>query len=315
MGKTIELTKEFGLKEGYLKNKEVWLKPIPDKNMTLITQDKRNSIHAFMYEGATIEWCVPVNERLDLYDPFASKDKKGSNEDERAYFEGMLGLNLKITSSPDCYWRTDKAKVKITKDASVMQMGVRFDMSNPEDVIRIKILGMQRDIAPNWEEKDNRPHYKWVLVDAEIVDNKKKKDTDSLVEAFTHFGSIKESLEKMKDFLTIYYMTNKEFKEVPANATSTFLQNELRDIIDNNRDKYLEIVDDPDKDMKLLILKGIGVGAIQKIGVNAYAFPGDSKKYTLEQLINHLNLAKENSDDIYMQVVAQIDMVSKPKKK
>jgi len=186
MEQKIEATREFGLEKGYLQEKVIWLRPIPDRSMTLMTKDPRNSIHSFMYEGAVLEWPVPLNERLDVMDPF-----KGNSE-ERKYFEAMLSLNLGTAKTPDCYWLKPEAKVVIKKEASIMSTGVRFDMSNPEDVLRVKILRMQREVAPDWNSKDI-PHYKWVLIDEEVVDTSKKKVTDMTVKVWSHYGGISEN--------------------------------------------------------------------------------------------------------------------------
>lgn len=299
------VTREDGIKKGFLKNKKVWLKPNPGKKLTLITST--DTIHSFTYDGASYEWCLPQNNNLDYFNPFDS-------DEERFYFEDLLGKDLSTNRGPSCFWNSDNpdARVSLVVDASIREIGYELDLSNPNDVLRYKVLKMQHDVAPSWEKRNDRMHYKWVLVDSEVEDTTKKKNADAKIEAYTFFGSIKEHKEKMVDFLTMYFMNTKRYEEVPDDMTTNALISHIETILEKDIKGFNDTASDKDKETKLLIIKGVKIGAIEKYGVNSYGFPGDHK-WSLGEFIDILKSYKENQDEQYLKLIARLD-ISKNKK-
>jgi hypothetical protein len=299
------VTREEGFKKGFLKHKKVWLKPIPEKKLTLITGG--NTVHSFTYDGATYEWCLPQNANLDYFNPFDS-------EEEQHYFEDLLGKDLSTNRGPLCFWNSENAEsvVSIIVDASIRSIGYELNMESPNDVIRYKILKKQHDIAPSWEKRNDRMHYKWMLVDSDVEDTTKKKEADLAIDAYTFFGTIKESKEKMSDFLTLYFMNNKEYKEVSEDTTTAVLMSQVQNIVQKDIAGFLETSTDPNREQKTLIIKGLKIGAIEKHGVNSYSFPSGIK-YTLKEFVEILDSYKENQDEEYLKLIARLDVHSNKK--
>ena len=304
---------EEGLKKGYLKSKKVYLKPIEGKRMTLIAQSD-NSVHSFMYDGATYDRCLPLNARGDFYNPFDS-------DDEKDFFERLTGKELRADSSnPKCVWVTGAdggtgmnitIKVKFNVDTTIKTQGFEFDLMNPNDVLRLKIAKMQWDTAPSWENRHDKPHYVWAIVDGQEEDLTKKKLALTSTRAYIEFGKIQDNKDKMIEVLKLYYMNSNLNKDVSNDISSNALITEIQNIIEKNIEGFLKVVEDPDKDTKVLILNGIKASAIEKFGNGTYCIP-NGIKYSLEDFITFLNVAKDrkDTDDTYLTILARIDLAN-----
>lgn len=289
-------TRESGLKDGYLQNKIVNLKPIPRGNK-MITDPAHSGY--FMWEGASKQFCLVTNKYGMLLNPF-------KNEDEERFFSQILDIDLNIYKKQNNFWHT--FYVKISKDHKLMSSGVSFDLSDPMDNVRVRILKQQKEVAPSWEERFDRIEYKFALVDEgheEIVQN---MELDMMEEIFTYWGEIKSSVKKMRDFLSVYWMTKKTTKEVPADATKEFLTSEIKKIIDGDKSGIHSIIKNEDLQTKLFISRGVRAGAIIKEGVGTYYTTGnEDQKYALTEFIEHIKFLKDSTDPIYLKIEAQIN--------
>jgi hypothetical protein len=300
-------TKEEGFKKGWLKRKKVFLKPLEDHGMTLIAKDK-DSIHKFMYEGASRGYCLPFDPKMGgLIDPFESRE-------EKEFFEQMTGeKDLGVSSDPNCYWT--KFKVRIKKDPILMKIGEEYDLSIPQHVLAVKILRFQDEIAKSAEEArvKNYKHWKFVLVDEDYEKSITTRKINTEAEAWMYFGSIKDSLEKMEGFLRVYIFNNKVFADVPQDPTTNFLMTEIEKIIKTDVKAFLQTANDPDYDIKLFIIRAIKLGAIEKNGVNSYCLPGEAK-FNWVEFVEYVKRIKEIEDedpsDLYKKIIARMDLTT-----
>jgi hypothetical protein len=295
---------EDGFKKGWLKKQKVILKPIEGHGMTLIAKD-RDSIHAFMYENASRGYCLPFDPKFGgLINPFESNE-------EKEFFEQMTGeKDLSVSSDPNCYW--NKYRVRIKKDPVLMKLGEEYNLSNPQHMLAVKVLRMQDEIACSAQEarEKNYKHWKFMLVDEDYEETLNTQKINTEQEVWFHFGSIKDSIEKMEGFLRMYNVNNKLFGEVPQDPTSGMLMKEIEKLIRNNPKSYLTTANDPDYDIKLFIIKALKVGAVEKHGVNSYSVPGEAK-YSWEEFVEFVKRAKELEEedihDSYLKICARID--------
>lgn len=290
-------TVQEGLEKGFLEDRKVYLKPIP-RGGKMITDP--NHTGYFMWEGASKQYCLAVNkDNNELLNPFR-------NEEEKKFFSEILDIDLNIHKKEDNFWHT--FYVKITKDHKLMNDGVIFDLKDPMDNLRVRVLRQQeREIAPSWDKRFERMTYKFALVDEDYEDETSAKEMDIMEEVFTFWGSIKGSPKRMKEFLGVYWMVKKSLKNVPQDATKDFLTTEIKRIIDEDMDTVHSVIKDPDIEMKYLIFKGIQAGAINRAGVNTYSLVGDETSYSLPGFIDHLKFLKESTDPIYQKLEAQIN--------
>jgi hypothetical protein len=290
------ITKEEAFDKGYLQKKKVFLKPI-SKSGGMVT----NPIHVayFQVEGASNWFQLPKNERGAFVNPF-------KDEEEKAYFEQVLDVDLGVHKKKDNFWHTFFVKVK--KDYSLMHNGYEFDLADPLDNLRYRVAKLQGFIAPDWESKHNQGDFRFALVEEGYEEQKELSDTNKITEAYMLFGEMRNSVTKMSDVLGVYFMEKHEMKLVPTNADKDFLQKELGKIVENETDLFLKIVRDPQSKIKNLIHRSIRGGAITKEARNKYGIPGEGTSYTYQELVPYLVEAEETKSDLYLKLVAQVKM-------
>lgn len=289
------ISKQEAFEKGYLKNKKIKLKPVIRGGQ--MVNDKAH-VNFFQYEGASNWFQLPVDDRNQLVNPFQS-------DEEKEFFEAQLDTDLNIHAEVSKnFWR--KTFVKVIKDYNLMHDGYIFDLSDPMDVLRYKITKEHPNVAPSLENQYAKPSYRFALVDEEVEEEKKAANTQDVTDAYIHFGEIRNSAPKMRDFLGMYFNEKNEFKFVPADADKQWLQKEIKDIIETDLKTFLQLKDDEDAPTKLLILQGIKAGSIVKEGRNKYTILGEGVHYTYQELIAYLKGAAETKEDVYLKLKAQI---------
>lgn len=289
------------IKEGYLEDKIVYLKPSPRSGKMIKSP---SHVGYFMYEGATINFVLPVNSRGSLVDPFKSRE-------EREFFEKELGVDLNIHKKTDNFWNT--FRVKFLKNPISMYDGEKFNLADPMDNLRVRVLRLSPDVAPSWEERFKSPVYRFALVEDDYEENKAAVEAQKLQEIWKYFGSVSNNWTKMYEFVSVYLATKKAVATVPSDATKEWLIKEMTHIIENDQDGYLKIVKDKDFEIKAFILNAVSVGAIEKTGVNKYVIPGESTSWSLNDFVAYMTQLKEDSDDVYLKIKAQLNLKKKGK--
>lgn len=291
------MTKEEAIAKGYLENRIVYLKPSPRKGK-MVTEV--NHIAYFMYEGASINFVLPYeNNRKVLVNPF-------KDSEERKFFEQELAVDLNPYKTQENFWF--KFRVTFTKSPISMNEGLKLDLSDPLDNLRYRVVKCNDIVAPSWEQRTDKPSYKFALVDEHYEEEKASSDLKIYEEMFTFYGSIKNSTKKMKDFLNVYILETKQLKDIPEEADSKFLQREIKNVMDTDKNGFLRVAHDKDYDIKLFINKAVKAGAIDKHGVNSFSIPGIGTKWGLLEMVNYLKVLKKNTDDTYLRIEAQIQM-------
>lgn len=289
------VTKEEAFKEKYLENRIVILKPIPRGGKII-----KDSTHTgyFMWEGASIYLSLPLSSRGDLVNIFKT-------DEERRYFEHVLDIDLSVHKSRNNYWR--KFTVRIIKDGMLMTFGKKFDLSDPMDNLRWRVLKTQEIIAESWEKRYTKGHYKFVLVDENHEEDQAEVSLNEMEQVFTFFGGIKNSPKKMREFLRAYLLEVRSSKIVPDDAEKSWLTKEIKDVIDNDRSTFLRLSKDTNLELKQFIGNAVRIGAISKEGINKFIIPGiDNLTFSHTELISFVKKAKEETDDIYIKIDTQI---------
>lgn len=253
---------EVSLKNKYLKNTKVILKPTPRSGG--IIKDKDHKMF-FMMEEAISEWKLPLSRKNgQLVNPFESKE-------EQEFFEKEIGTDLSIYKKENNFWWD--FKVQVVKTPKLLDEGMVFDLSDPIQALKVKVLRLQSDIAPSWELRKKRPQYRWVLVDNNQTIIESSSKADIIAEAYANYNKIKNSESKMREMLEVYGATKGLTSIVPKDVKKEFLKTELFNIIQKNPEGYVEIINDKYFDMKLLVNAGVRCGAIERFG-NKYTLPG-----------------------------------------
>ena len=157
---------------------------------------------------------------------------------------------------------------------------------------------------------ERRTFYRWRKNGLKIVDEDEKIKSevskgDKLRKAYKISGKLSTDRQAMIDYLTIIG------KRPGGNSKIEFLISEIDKQIDSNLNQFLDILEDPDYDTRLLIAKAIQIKAIIKDNNGKYRLPeGDelckvTERNNLSTVINYLNdLANQ---DIRLQLEALVE--------
>ena len=271
-------TIELGLKKGYLRNQKVYLKPIEGKNLTVITGVKgvNNPINGFMYEGAVVDWCLPMKQTGDFYDPFDSIEEREFFEDKSRsgldFKEGDLNIykrENKITGELN-FWIN--FEYRIHKNQGVVDSDTVLDvldLSKPMDYIKYKVCLTNSmaggQVAPSWAERNNQGTYRIVLIDSKDEDEVSANKADKLAEAWKFYTTVQNSSTKMRELLTVYWLENRKATRPAEDANLEWMKKELSKIINENVDNFLGLISS-NYDEKLLINKAMSYGIIKMNG-------------------------------------------------
>lgn len=296
--------RNYGLDKGYLKKSKVFLRPIPERGMTALVKSQSHSSF-FMHDGATFSTPLPQNERGNYPNIFKTSD-------EQRFFETILDADLNPNKKVDNYW--ENFKVKITKDSSFLQRGAEFDMSDPNEVIMVKVLEYCPIVSPTWGDRFSKVSYKFALVAEDHEETVATKKLDNNAKIYKYYGNIEHSIEEMRNFMEKYHNEKKEFKEIPTNIPEKNIKQMIEQAIDTDPATVLEIINDPRADKKNIVVKGVRCGAIKKLGVNTYQLAGDDKPYSYSEFIDYLERLENITDDSYFRLTEQIRIAEEKKK-
>ncbi len=296
---TNKISTKDAFQKGYLENKKVYLQPII-RGGRMVTQPEH--VAYFQYEGASNWFSLPVDTRNVLINPF-------DTEEEKEFFEGTLDTDLSIHKKLDNFWHT--FYVKVVKDYVLMSEGFEFDLADPIDNLRYRVIKHQPSVAPDLEHKYHRAEYRFALVEEGYEDEQATDTANYLIEAYTYLGTIQSSAVKMRDFLGLYLMETNADKLVPMDADKKWLLKEIKQVIEKDIKGVLKLAKDSKWENKKLIFDAIVADAIIKEGRNKYKLPGEGVSYTYPELIKYLEQAEKIKSDVYLKLKAQVKMYKK----
>ena len=242
--------------------------------------DPNHVLYGGMAESATRTLTVPIIASTGSY-------KNVLTNDEKAFFENLLGLNLSVHNKVENYW--DNYSVILDKN------GTTLDLSNPDDYIKYKVLLANNNIiCPSLQELNDKPlaTYQYVLVEEgtemTLATDKRKTRT----ECYKLVGKSEDDFATLK---TVVEMLEK--RPISDDTDQTFLVNKLDDLIDSNYKEVYKVLTDPALPTIVLIKKGIAKGAVIKMGDFYYLKSGKSK----------IPMCPEGKDPVLQQAVIYLN--------
>lgn len=285
-------TKTFSKKVQALMGKKFVVRPIRRKG-GWVPPDHDSS---FMNDGSRMGIVVPVMAGNVLKNPMPEFTK----EDiillaEELGLPDHQKLNIHV---PKSFWRGNTVFLD--------RNGLHLNTSNIQDLIKFLILRSDTDrIAPNWSTRFDRGTYKFALVEEGEELHDKVSNLEEKKNAYILLGKMDTNIEKMKDFLYVYYLTKKDAKRPPKNATLDQLKNEIGRIIEDDLKNYLSILEDENYTLKLLIQKSVEIGALRR-DKHLYSVPGSDRPIgVIEDLIQYLDDPK--NQDLRVKLMHQIE--------
>lgn len=254
----------------------------------------------FMNDGSKNGYVVPVLPGNILVDPL-----KDFTLDDRASFAEELGLpdvQSLNTHTKKNYWRGNT----VTVDRN----GLYLDCTQTMDFVKCLILKSDgENIAPSWAERFDKGTYKFALCEEGEELHDKVSNLEDKKNAYIYLSKMDKSVDKMRDFLYVYYITKKDAKRPPVSASVDWLKQELGRIIDDDLQVFLGIANDKEYNIKLLIQKSLEIGALMRDRHN-YSLPGSDRPIgVLEDLISFLDDPK--NQEVRIKLVHQIENATK----
>ena len=296
---------EEGLEKGYLENRKVFIKPIVGNQPLLVNQ--KNHQMQFMGEGCKWGYMLGINERGELLNPFNS-------EEERKYFEKIWGRSLNHRDFNDNYWTSSHSAVYIEKSQELMAGRKYYDLSNPEDNLKYRVLkSCKNDFAIGREDYDTNPYRKFILVDEDNDVQESSTKLKDYTDVYIEIGKIRSSKTEMIKFLTLYYAMKRTGKVVPEDNKIEWYESEVMNCVEKDFETCKRVIDDKDRDIKTLISSGLLKGAVERVGVASFRLPGMAESYTMDNFIKVLIQMKEETDPLYMKLIAQTETSNRKK--
>jgi hypothetical protein len=290
------MTLKEAKEKGILQDKVVYLKLIPKPNS--LTSDPNSPAYGG-FDGSTRGLTIGSDERNKLIDPFSS-------DDERAFFEGITKQNLSVYTPNNEYWKD--WTYDAVKDPAFIKIGKKFDLSDPNQMLTYKVLLTNKKlVCPSMESYKvfPSPFYEFIFVEEGYEETKASVAMDEKKRMFIFYGKIEDSPTKMRNFLNVYYATNLKTNVATENMSKEALQNEISKIMEDDKDGYLKLIDDPNYETKVFILQAIDVGAVTREGFT-YKITGETTDFSYSELTEFIKKIKIDKDLLYGKIEAQI---------
>ena len=263
-----------------LKNKTVIVRFLPKEGSII---DKHHVLFGGMAETAVKTFTVPVIASTNTL-------KNVLTNDEKAYFENLLGVNLSVHNKKDNYW--ENFKVRLIKSDNYL------DLSNPEDYIKYKVLLANSNfICPSMKDYRERPlaTYQYVITsegdELEMAGDKRK----TRAECYKLAGKIENDFHTLKAVIELL-----DKRPLSDKTSIEFLANKLDEFIDSNPMGTYKILTDKTLQSIVFIKKCVGAGLISKNG-DFYYIKSDKHKIPMceegkdpdiKQAVKYLNNPK-----------------------
>lgn len=282
-----------------LRNERVNVRFIP-KQRGMITNPK-HVLYGGMAEGVGRTFVVP---RL----------KSGTyvnvlTNDEKAYLERIMGLEddaLSVYNKTNNYWddtnQQGVSKVTLTKGDNF------FDMSDPEDFIRVKILLAWKDIvAPSMQymEDHPKPTYQFVLIsegDESLTERNKMNNT---MKCYKEYGKVENDTETLR-----FIVETLTGRPTSKTVKIEWLQSKINELIQADSKLFLKAITDPLIEVKVLIRKAVEKGVIANRDNHYYLREDNSplceanEESTLTMAAKYLSAAKRQ--DLLFSIQAKV---------
>ena len=284
------------IEDGFLSEKKARLVAVPRDGAMI---DDKAHVGYFMYDGTKIRFVLTKSRsKRTLYPLLDAK--------EEAFFQEALGgIDLNIYAKEDNFWHS--FEVIIEKNESFMKFGLAFDLTDPMDNLKWRLLKIQPSVAPSWEQRYDNGEYRFALVDEDVESADKVTKAVSKEKAYKFLSKISNSATKMYDFLSIYALQNLKAKRPSSDATKDALYTQLSDTIDNDLKGFLAVAEDTNYEIKLLIHRGIGLGAIDKKIQSKDYFTSEGKFLgnNIEQVVSNLRTPEYQDDFIKLKAIVE----------
>ena len=242
-----------------LRNERVIVRHIP-KEGGMVTNPK-HILFGGMAENATRTLVVPRLSSGMFVNVLTDKEK--------TFLEEIMGLEynaLSIYQKVDNFWDDSNEnginKVRLTKQDNY------FNLSDPEDYIRYKILLANKDyIAPSLQALQDTPKatYQFVIISEGEETKVAKNNMSTTMMCYKEFGKIEDDIDTLRVIVETI-----DGRPTSQTAKLEFLQTKVNSLIQADSKIFLKVITDPMLSTKVLIKKAIEAGLISNRGNYLY---------------------------------------------
>lgn len=199
-----------------------------------------------LLDSANIYLTLGVHRNGSYIDPFT--------EDERIFLEKKLTLEPKILSPHNKeYW--DNYYVMLSKH------DVLLDMADPIDYVKLKVLESNKNlVAPNLDALTSgysKASYRYVIINQGDEDKKVNASITKKKKCYMLYGKMDDNRDKL-----VYVQRAITGRSSAKNTKIATLSAAVGQLIETETDTFYRICSDNYFDTKVLIDKGVKLGAI-----------------------------------------------------
>lgn len=247
-----------------LRNERVIVRYIKKINSRI--SNPKHVLYGGMAENATKTFVVPMLSSGRYVNVLTNEEKD--------FLEKAMGLEenaLSIYKKDNNFW-DDSINGSIAK-VTLKKQDNYFDLSNPEEYIKYKILLANKDfIAPSLEdlETNHKATYQFVII-TEASEAKAIKNNMSItMRCYALYGKLEDNVDALR--LIIETITG---NRISPSTKPEFLQAKVSELIQSNSKLFYKIASDELLLTKVLIKKSVEHGLIAQRGNQYYIIDGN----------------------------------------
>lgn len=243
-----------------LRNERIIVRHVP-KLTGMWGNNPKHVLSGGMAEGAVRTFAVPRLSSGMFVNILTDKEK--------AFLEEIMGLEynaLSIYKKVDNFWDDSNEnginKVRLTKQDNY------FNLSDPEDYIRYKILLANKDyIAPSLQALQDTPKatYQFVIISEGEETKVAKNNMSTTMMCYKEFGKIEDDVDTLRVIVETI-----DGRPTSQTAKLEFLQTKVNSLIQADSKIFLKVITDPILSTKVLIKRAIEAGLISNRGNYLY---------------------------------------------
>ena len=190
---------------------------------------------------------------------------------EKSFLEEYMGLEynaLSIYKKPDDENFWNDANANGINKVVVIKGDNYFDLSNPQDYIKYKILLANKNIiCPSLTTLKETPKatYRFVIIAEGEESKQAKTNMNNTMRCYKEYGKIEENIDLLRMIVETI-----DGRPTAPSVKLEFLQNKCNTLIQNDPKKFLSVITDPLLSTKSLIKLSIENGSIANRGNYLY---------------------------------------------
>ena len=249
-----------------LRNEKVIVRFVPSQSA--MVHQAGHVLDGGMAESATRTYVVP-RLKSGIFKNVLTNEEKACLEEALQLEPNALSIHKKVNNFWDDSNDQGINKVILHKHDNI------FDLSDPSDYIKVKILMANNDlIAPSLEELQERPQatYQFVIIREQEEARHDAGGISVMQKCFAEYGKIENDADTLRTIIEIFTK-----RPTSANTKLPAIQKEIFNCIQNDDRKFLRIITDPMLRFKTIVIMAAEAGILAKKNDGYYYLMEDGR--------------------------------------